>query len=167
LRLLKLFLLTCIFSTNLCAYDPNAWVQLNSLYVAKESPSQLNVIAINSYLSDLQPAYQWNVVDLSNYLPEGAKAVNLSGLLIITHGTSIETADMHLYFRRYGSTDTSIYIGQVIEASTLNGQRCTASYWVPLSEDLKFEFYWTRTNLGQYPDYSAYGMKFYINAWAN
>lgn len=161
------FICICLLSASIqsYAYNPTEWIELNKIYVAKDFPTQQDVICINSYLEKGQKAAQWHEVDVSSMVGENAKAVNLVGKLVITHGNNQETADLHLHFRRAGNFENCRYAAQIIEASSKNGQRSNLSIWVPLSEDKKFEFMWTRTNPGQYPDWSSYGIYLDLNAW--
>ena len=151
-------------------FNSEDWIELSQIYVCKEGPTcekenKLNTVFVNSYTGVGPEAGIWHVIDVSDKLPPEAKAINLMGILIITHGLSSETANLQLYFRRHGETKEAIYCGQVIEASSLNGQRTNFSAWIPLWDDLKFEFKWVRTGNSQYPQYSAYGINLCLNAW--
>lgn len=168
MKLIITFLLcTFLLISHLTAtFNASDWIDITKIHISKKSPTQQQVIFVNSFTEVGPIANTWHIVDMSNDLPEEAKAVNLVGILIITHGLNSETADLELFFRAYGETDYYLYTGQVIEASIYNGQRSTMSVWIPLSSDKKFEFYWTRTNAGQYPSWSAYGINLSLNAWA-
>ena len=147
-------------------YNPNNWIELSKIYVTKNSPTQQNIIFVNTYTGvGFVEDNEWHIIDMSNVIPTNAKAIFLTGILIITHGNSHETADLHVFFRRHGCEEEYIYSGQVCE-NLMSGQRSTMSAWIPLSEDLKFEFKWTRTTFGHYPDNSAYGINLSLNAWA-
>lgn len=147
------------------SYNKERWIELSSIYVSKQCPTQQKVIFVNSYTEVGPVSGEWHTVDMSDCLPEDAKAINLVGILIITHGLSIETANMQLYFRTYGDTGEYLYTGQVCEASVYDGQRSPLSVWIPLSKDKKFQFLWTRSNSGQWPTWSAYGINLSLNAW--
>ena len=146
-------------------YNPDDWIPLTTITVPKHAPSQQQVIFVNSYEEIGPLAGEWHTIDVSNLVPEEAKAIFLEGILIITHGFSTETANLQIFFRADGVTDYYIYPGQVIEASSENGQRSPMSLWIPLSKDKKFQFKWTRTNPGQWPIWSAYGINLWLNAW--
>ena len=97
----------------------------------------------------------------------------LSGLLIITHGTTPETADMYVGFRAYGDTGTEAglpasggtwYLGQSVETSVTGGQRSAMATWVPV-RDGKFEFRFSKATPGTYPIHSSYGVNLTIQAW--
>ncbi len=148
-----------------CTYVPTDWQEITTVGVSRNSPTQQQAIFVNSYTGVGPVAGAWHTVDVSDMVPVGTKCIFVSGLLIITHGTTAETANLTISFRRYGETENYYYIGQTIEVDTQGGQRSTMSCWIPLSEDLKFDFFWTRTNTGQWPTYSAYGINLSLNAW--
>jgi hypothetical protein len=116
----------------------------------------------------------WCKVAVSDYgLPKDTKAVFLSGILIITHGMTPETADLKVGLRAFGDvTDPETispggvwYDGQTVEAAVGNGQRSTMSTWVPV-RDGAFEFRWERSTGGQWPTNSSYGVNLTIQAHA-
>jgi len=150
-------------------YDPADWLEGTVLGVTKRSPTQSDpIVFLNTYTGqgvDQFPDNQWVTVDVSQIVPEKSVAVFLSGLLLITHGTSVETADLKVYFRADGDNEDYKYDWQTVEASTANGQRSTMAVWVPLSADRKFQFKWQRSTSGQYPDHSAYGVNLVLNAY--
>ena len=98
-------------------------------------------------------------------LTADAQAAFLSGLLIITRGTTSETADITLTFRRPGDgTPCTKYLGQAVEAHSGGGQRSPISSWVPL-DDGKFEFCYRIMTPGSWPTNSAYGINMSLQAW--
>lgn len=163
LSLLFLLSLTCADAT----YNSADWVECDTLHVAAHSPLQERVIFLNSYTGQGVNPNTWIDVDLSDILPSTAKAAFLNGIMIITHGTTVETADLHFHLRAKGETEDVTYCGQTIEAAIGNGQRSTAAYWVPLDENQVFQFkYWHPNSGASYPSYSAYGLNFNVGAWA-
>ena len=77
----------------------------------------------------------------------------LSGILIMTHGTSLETADLNISFRSVENdelcptpqTYKSVqYIGQAVEASVGNGQRSNMETCVT-AKNGKFQFHHAST----------------------
>ena len=162
--------ITCLItSTCFANYNTTDWVELEKIYV-RNTPNDkeekaLRVIFVNSYTEVGPKDNEWHVVNVSHLVPEDAKAIFLVGILLITHGSCLEIANLQLYFRPHGSDENVSYIVQIIEASLDGGQRVPFSIWLPLSEDKKFEFKWTRTNPGQWPHWSAYGINLSINAW--
>lgn len=110
----------------------------------------------------------WVQFDLTPWgVPPDAKAVFLAGLLIITHGTRSETANLDIAFRAPGDVAAQCgnKIGQSVEAHVGGGQRQTMSLWVPVVDGL-VEMCMTRSTLGQWPTTSAYAATFTIQAWA-
>lgn len=124
-------------------------------------------IFINTYTGDGMaqfPEGQWVDVDVSSYVPADAVAVRLEGLLIISHGTTAETADLTLAFR----TDTAnsySYTMQCVETAVGSGQRTDAGTWVALSATKKFQMKWTRSTGGTYPTNSSYGINLSLTAY--
>ena len=136
--------------------------------VPKNSPTGQNpVIFINSYsgagLAEYPPG-QWSTVDLSAIVPADTIAVRLDGILIITHGSAVETADMTVAFRTDPSYDYG-YVMQTIEASVGNGQRSNAGAWVALDSNLCCQMKWTRATQGQWPANSSYGVNLSLTAY--
>ncbi len=124
------------------------------------TPIQFTAIFLNSYTGeglDTFPANEWSTVDLSGILPEGTKAVYLSGLLIITHGTEEELCDLTLAYRNHGERDDHIYIAQTVETAVQGGQRTPHSIWIPVLEG-KFEIKWSRSTDGTWPAHCSYGI---------
>lgn len=116
----------------------------------------------------------WRKVDLSAVVPEGTKAVFLSGLLIITHGTNPGTADLAVGFRKTGfqltpnptgDPDNHAYVLQVCDAFPGGGQRSSAAVWVALDENRCFEFRWQRTLPGAWPSNPAYGINLRVTSY--
>jgi len=161
------FICTGLLATSLqsYAYNPGDWVELNKLFLAKDFPTQQQVVSINSYLGKGQKAAQWHEIDVSSLVGENAKAINLVGKLVVTPGMNSEKSELHLHLRKSGNSENCRYTGQVIEVSSQNGQSSNISIWIPISDDKKFEFMWTKTNPGQYPDWGSYGIYLDINGW--
>jgi hypothetical protein len=177
-------------------YNPNNWVELSKIYVTKNSPVQeYNVMWMNTYSQPLYPCQQnypfpgdwseadrwmerygwmgksypdceWITVCVADRIPKEAKAIYLTGLLIITTGNNQESPSMTIAFRRKGEEKEYRYSHQTSVATRPGTARSTMSVWLPLSESLEFEFKWTRTTFGHYPDNSAYGISLSLNAWA-
>ena len=123
-------------------------------------PWNLGLIFFNTYTGAGMtqfPVDTWVTVDCVPFgVPADAVAVFLCGLMVITHGTTAETADLQVTFRAPGDTVASNqYIGQTIEASVGNGQRSNLATWVPLV-DGKFQMYWHKSTPGTWPTNSSY-----------
>lgn len=109
----------------------------------------------------------WNRVDLKPWgVAANAKWAELSGILIVTHGTQPETAHINITFRAVGDNDSNCnhYIGQTIEAATGNGQRSGLTVTVPLTNG-EFEWCYIRHTPGTYPSNSAYGINLVLQKW--
>lgn len=141
------------------------WLDFNKLLVPKFGPaSQLMPIFFNSYTGAGGASGIWNTVDVSNDVHESTVAIHLTGMLIITHGTTAETADLRIHFRQ-DSAQPGSYIHQVIETSVTSGQRSTMACWIPLTSEKKFDWKWeTQYPPGIYPSYSAFGGNLQIDA---
>ena len=146
-------------------YNPADWIPLTKIFVSYHAPTQQQAVFVNTYTGVGAPPNQWNTVSVAGLVDPAATAINLTGILIITHGLSDEDANLEIFFRRTGETNDYLYTGQVIEPFVGGGQRSTMSCWVPLSSAQEFDFYFTKTNPGQWPTWSAYGINLSINAW--
>lgn len=108
----------------------------------------------------------WTRVDISDMVPADTKGVCLSGIMIVTHGTTEETADLTINLKPPGSTENPLnYEGQVIEASIGNGQR-SPFYSCVAVEGQKFDFYWNSNTPGTWPTNSSYGLSLQIQVIA-
>jgi len=151
-------MLALLFSFILSAQA--SWTEGTTVGVRTDGTTLVNAIFINSYTGSGPAAGSWNVVDATSFgIPSDAKSIFLSGILIITHGSTSQTCDISIAFRAYGNTTQTAgnYIGQSVEAHIGGGQRSTMSTFVPLNEG-KFEFIWNRNTTGQWPSECAYGI---------
>lgn len=141
------------------------WVT-GSVHVRDDNSKTPIALFVNSYTGVGPVANQWHQIDVTTFdVPATAKSVFLSGLLIITHGTSIATCDLTFSSRAPGdSLLAGNYITQTIEASTGNGQRSAMAIWTPV-KDGKIEIYWGRNTGGQYPTDCAYGINLSAQAY--
>lgn len=131
--------------------------------VGRQGNEQIYFNSWNGGGLDKFPHNTFGTVDLTGKIPSDAKAVFLSGLLVITHGTTVETCDMHIYFRRSSTVPEWTYIGQSVEAHVGGGQRQPMFVILPV-ENSKLQFKWygsTFTN-GNYPEHCSYGVSFRI-----
>lgn len=168
--------------------NPTNWVKLSEIYYNAGQvrlygantgqnclTSICNAIYVQTHIGGGGTNYgQQNVntptiVDLTQppyNLPSDAKAAFLSGMLIITHGTTGETADIRVTVAAEGDSNfnCSSYLGQTIEASVGNGQRSNAAFWVPLTNG-KFKFCYFVSTPGLWPTNSAYGLNFSLQMW--
>lgn len=135
------------------------WVENSTIGVRDDNSKAPIAIFVNTYTNTGPPEAVWNRISLSSLgIPPDASGVFLSGILIITHGTTIQTCDLTISFRAPGDTiDAGNYIGQTIEASVGSGQRSNMSTWAP-ARNGEIEFYWKRNTTGQWPTECSYGM---------
>ena len=176
-RFLLVLLLAC--ASTLCwappappPPTPTPWVTMTSLACANTQVMmyQNNAVYGSTNLSPnwgLQ-AGSWHLTDLTPYgVPTDAKFAFLSGMLVISHGTTQETANVTITFRIPGDTtaDQIQYLGQTLEAETGGGQRSNAAMWVPV-KDGKIEWLYTTAPIpALYPVYSAYAVNFTLQCW--
>ena len=147
------------------AYNSNRWVECTKIYVVKDA-AYYGGVFFNSYTGAGAKPDVWTTVDLSDTLPKTAKAINLSGILIITHGDTPETADLTLNFRTDNNSIVADAHAQVVEAHLGGGQRCTMSTWIELDSNQCFQYKWDGPN-AQYtwPIYSSYGANLRVVAF--
>lgn len=127
----------------------------------------------NTYTQHYIPNYlypnTWHRVDLSHLVPEDTKAVDLQGLVRITHGTlSPSLCMVTMAYRAPGDTKEVDYIMQVIETHRGHGQRTNVSAWVPV-KDQAIEVKWTSTGTGSganvYPIGCSLGFNLAVGAY--
>lgn len=177
-------------------YHPNDWIELSKVYVSKQSPTQeYRVLWMNTYSQALYPVsinypfpgdwseedrwmerYQWMgksypdnewiTASVADRVPENAKAIFLVGRLIVSNGHVAQTGSMTLAFRRKGESREFQPPHQACVCSVPECARSGVSVWVPLDENKEFEFKWTRSSFGPWPENPAYGMSLSLNAWA-
>jgi len=176
-------------------YNEENWIELNKIHVTKNSPTQeYRVLWMNTYSQELYPVVEnypfpgdwseedrwmerygwmghsyphneWITVSVADRVPESAKSIYLTGLLIISCGSQPESPDMTIKFRRKGETKEGRYTHQAHYCTHPGSVRSPMSLWVPLNEDREFEFKWTRSTYGQWPTNAAYGIALFMNAW--
>lgn len=111
------------------------------------------------------PDNEWVTVSVADRVPENAKAIFLTGRLIVSNGHIAQTGNMTVTFRRKGETREFAYQHQACICNVPECARSCLAVWVPLNEDKEFEFKWTRSTFGQWPEHPAYGMSLSLNAW--
>ncbi len=106
-----------------------------------------------------------STVDLSAIAPANAKAVALSGILIISHPSTSETCNLLTYFRPDASHSWGNYRGQTVEVQP-GGVRSNHQVVVPLSPQRTFDI-WLSGPEGKatYPIGCAYGANYVIDYW--
>ncbi len=146
-------------------FNAENWLEVDKILVPKFGPASGLLPVFFNTPPNLGPLVNtWTTVDISSYIAQNTVAIHLTGLLLITHGTTVETADLRLHFRR-DSSQKGNYIHQVVETSVTGGQRSTMACWVPLTENKTFDWKWeTQFPLSTYPSFSAYGANLQIDA---
>lgn len=144
----------------------SGWRESTRIGTRGDNSKDPMVLFCNSYTGAGPAAGVWTAVDLTAFgVPRDAHAVFLSGILIITHGTTQETADLTVSLRAPGSAlPISAYLGQSVEAHVGGGQRSTMSAWVPCV-DGSIEWAWQRSTQGQWPTNCAYGVNMSLQAY--
>ncbi len=145
------------------------WVTATEIGInPANSKGPVALFANSAYPQYHPPRGVWHQVDVTRWgIPADAKAVLLSGILLITHGYAQQTCDVQMAFRAPGDTlDAGNYILQTIEAAVGSGQRSNAATIVPLRGG-RFEWQWrlpSETGAG-YPAECAYGFNLSLQAW--
>jgi len=187
----------CVYTTESSIYNQEDWIELSKIHVTKHSPRQEYLVMwMNTYSQTIYPCTvnypfpgdwseedrwmerygwagksypdcEWITVSVEDRVPEDAKAVYLSGLLIITTGNMQESPSMTLKFRCKGEEKEYKYCHQAAVQSTPGSVRSPMSVWIPINDKKEFEFKWTRSTYGQWPNNSAYGIALSLNAWGS
>lgn len=120
--------------------------------------------------NDVPACTKWTSAPITiDFRPFGvaddAKVAFLTGILVITHGTTEETADIHVTFGAPGMPlDCTRYIGQTIEAAVGSGQRSNMSTMAPLTNGQTQMCYYLNTP-GRWPANSSYAINLSIQLW--
>lgn len=141
------------------------FVQAKEIWV--DAGASRTAIFVNTHTGMGGQPNTWQRVDLKPFgVPADAMAVQVTGFLIITHGSTPETADLSVALRRPGAEAVSCanYQGQTVEAHVGGGQRSNMSTWVPVANG-ELEFCYRRSTQGQWPTSSAYGVNLSVQAW--
>lgn len=162
----RLLALVLFFAFAAFAQAPAAWVKSTEVYTNPDNSKAPAPVFVNSYTNAGPLAGQWVQIDLKPLgVAADAKAAFLSGLLIITHGSTPQTCDATVALRAPGSQLTAgNYLGQVVEAHVGGGQRSGFASWVPLVDGV-FEFRWDRNTFGQWPSECSYGINLSLQSW--
>jgi hypothetical protein len=117
------------------------WPEGSVIGFCPEAPANFEGLLNPFQITDLgpYPVNQWHTVGIPTFMPDMVKAINLVGLIIITHDQqNNEIADAHVHFRAYGSATEPWYVGQACIAH-FGGIRSGISVLVPVRE-LKYQF---------------------------
>ena len=165
--MIKTLLIILTLAVSGLAYA-GSYSQTGQVSVFSDGPSAAPyTVWLNTYNGQSIPSGivkgQWTTIDLSAKLPVGTKALHATGILIITHGTTVETCDLTVSFRDYGSSATPSYIGQATEAHVGGGQRTNMAAWIPVSNG-KFDFKYDYNTTGTWPTHCSYGVSLMADA---
>lgn len=151
------------------------WERVSEIWL---TPSQVRMYgpgAVQS-LIDSDPQYQlgcqqpdmWCTADLTVWgVPADAKYAMLTGILLISHGASEQSADIRVTFRKPGdaTADCQKYLGQAANNRPGGGARSGMATWVPLAGG-KTEYCFEFTGPLGWPTWSSYGINLSVQAWA-
>jgi hypothetical protein len=159
------------------AYDATKWQRATDIFTRTGNAFLRGDVFVNTYTGTTIPPgcapSTWCTVDVATLTAPDAKSVFLSGILIITHGETVETADFKIGFRAFGDNEgcpspqgpTCVwYVGQTIEAHIGGGQRSNMATWVPV-KDGKFQFWYALSTSGTWPTNPSYGVNLSVQAW--
>jgi hypothetical protein len=105
-----------------------------------------------------------HTIDVSKIAPPNAVGVSMSGILIITHGTTPAACGLTVWFRPSAAHAWNAYRGQSVEAHIGGGQRSNHSITIPMV-DQKFEVWMDATSGGMWPTDCAYGVNYRPDYW--
>lgn len=114
---------------------------------------------------NMTPGY-WYDIDVTKLgVPADAIGVFVSGLLIITHGSTQDQVNLTAAFRSPGDTlACGNYQLQTLDPWAGGGQRTNAATWVPVKNG-RFQFCWNTNQVQQYPVGSAVGINLSLQAY--
>lgn len=172
-----LVVLLATWCTPALAFDPKAWVRSTEIFTRSDNLYARGTVFVNTFTEYSNPPGcardVWCVVDLSDAVLPDAKSAFLSGMLLVTAGTAVEIADLHVAFKAVSNDETcpvpqtatcAPYVGQAVVALPGGGTRAPLSLWVPL-EAGKFHFKWTTSTSGPWPEHASYGVNLTLTAW--
>lgn len=130
--------------------------------------SPINLITgVSSGARGPQTPGVWTRVDLKPWgIPADAAWVELSGVMLITSGSTTEIANITVTMRRPGDTtaECSRYVAQAAAPSYTGGTRVNVTVTVPLVNG-EFEWCYVRATYGVYPTNSTYGVNLAPIKW--
>lgn len=140
-----------------------AWEGCNSWWFKKASPMDGPVTIFMNTFTSVTPYTNntWQILDLSDHVPIGAKQVLLGGLFAITNGAS-ETANVTVAFRRPGETFDYNYNTEAISGPLANEpDRSSLTMIAPVDSNRHTEIkpHWFTTSGS-----AAAGISYLINA---
>lgn len=165
--------LTLLIAT-LISMSAHAGFITGTLHTRDDNSKAMQAVFSNNYNNTGSPFNQWVTIDTttlcdgsSNCLPTGVKGIFVSGILIITHGTTNEACDLNFAARAYGDLlNEGNSICQTIEPFLGGGQRSGCSTWIPVVND-KFQIYQKTNTPGTWPDHCSYGINLVVQAYVD
>lgn len=108
----------------------------------------------------------WNRLDLKPHgVPADAKAVLITGMLIITHGTTPQVANITITFKPPTEPgDPLKYIGQATEGNIGGGQRTNLTAWVAVDNG-EIDYAYSFVAPTGHPNYAAYGINMHVDGY--
>lgn len=144
-----------------------AFIEGNTIGVVTGGPTMHIVVFMNT-TTGYPPTNEggWVTVDVSNLVPPDTKAVMLSGMILLSHGSNPDVCNSFLAYRAYGETFDYSYSGQAVEGNIGRGQRLNYTDWVEIREG-KFQYKWWRTpaGAGEWPGHCGYGLNIRLVAY--
>jgi hypothetical protein len=162
-----LALFASILTFGIAATGWGAWRVATEIAVEPGYPKTIAFVNSHTGIGTVEtPPDVWHTVDLSRLIPDDAQAAALDAWLIITHGVTPEVADLTLAFRLPGDTTISCnsYRYQTVEGNVNGGQRQVFPTYVPV-DHARFEFCWTRSTRGEWPQNSSYAVNLKLTGW--
>ena len=123
---------------------------------------------VNSFTPSGPGPGVWTDVDVTQFgIPITATEVLLSGILIITGGSTNQTCDLEVSVRAPGSAwNAANYIGQAVNVGVGTGIRSTMATMAPVVNG-KIELQWNRVDstAAQWPVGCSYGINLSLQAY--
>lgn len=141
------------WSTNAPYNVDGSVIEFNTIGIPARSPTQFwPVVQVNDSLPagnesagwDVYPQDTWVTINVSNWVPVGAKAIRLDGMLILSHSGASGLCEVTVAYRSVGETFDYSYLSQTIDVFSGSGQRSNTGTWVALNANRSFQIKWHR-----------------------
>jgi hypothetical protein len=157
--------------------DPK-WSRMTEIYTRNDNTYLRGEFFSNNHYEFSRPtgcrAGNWCTMNVADYgISTDAKAVLMSGILIVTVGTTHETANLFITCRAFGDTENAAnlptyggawYNGQIVGHLPGANIRSPYAVWCPV-KDGKWQMTYSITTPGTWPTNTAYGVNMSIQAW--
>lgn len=165
--------LAAIAALMLTATAHAGWVTGTTHY-RDDNTKAMQAVFSNNYTGAGTPFNSWQTIDVttlcdgvSSCLPATTKSIFVTGILLITHGTTNESCDLNFSARAYGDTmHEANSICQAVEAHIGGGQRSGCATWIPVV-DGKFQVYQKTNTPGTWPTNCSYGVNLVVQAYVD